>query len=69
MYVPVPMSEQAQDTSAWPLAESTMRTVIGICMASHTPVAMPKPTSSPPSRMERGAPLRRSQPNAFAPSW
>jgi len=36
--------EVAHATSAWPLALSAMRTVIGICNASHTPVAMPQPT-------------------------
>src|SRR4029077_7325861 len=46
VYVPVPMSEVAQDTSAWPLAVSTIRTAIGTCSASQTPVAMPQPTSS-----------------------
>src|SRR5258705_9051145 len=49
------MSEVAQDTSAWPLAVSPMRTVIGTCSASQTPVAMPQPTSSLPSRIKRGS--------------
>ena len=40
---------------------------IGICSASQTPVAMPQPTSSLPSRIERGSGLRLSQPNASAP--
>ena len=58
------MSEAAQEISACPLALSTMRTAAGICRASQTPVAMPQPTSSLPSRIERGygvalAPSRR----------
>jgi len=44
-----------------------MRTVIGICNASHTPVAMPQPIKSPASRIERASGLRLSQPNAAAP--
>ena len=52
------MSEVAQDTSAWPFPVSTMRTAIGICKASQTPVAMPQPTNSLPSRIERGSGLR-----------
>ena len=35
--------------------------------ASQTPVAMPKPISSWPSRIDRGSPLRRCQPIASAP--
>ena len=67
VYVPVPMSEVAQETSAWPLAVSRMRTAIGTCSASQTPVAIPQPTRSVPSRIERGSGLRLSQPNASAP--
>ena len=48
------------------LAEA-MRTAIGICNASQTPVAMPQPTRSLPSRIERGSGLRLLQPNASAP--
>ena len=66
--VPVPISEHPQAISAWPLAESTMRTVIAICIASHTALAMPHPISSLPSRIERGSALRRSQPKASAPA-
>ncbi len=61
------MSEVAHATSAWPLGVSTMRTVIGACNASQMPVAMPQPTRSLPSRIDRGAKLRLSQPNASAP--
>ena len=50
-----------------PLAVSTMRAAAGICSASQTPVAMPQPTSSLPSRIERGSALRLSQPKASAP--
>ena len=63
----MPMSEAAQDTSACPFAVSTMRAAAGICKASQTPVAMPQPTSSLPSRIERGSGLRLSQPKASAP--
>ncbi len=58
------MSENADATSAWPFAVSTMRTAVSICSASQTPVAMPQPTSSLPSRIERGSGLRLSQPKA-----
>ena len=61
------MSEVAHETSAWPLPVNTMRAAIGICSASQMPVAMPQPTSSLPSRIERGSGLRLSQPNASAP--
>src|SRR5262244_594798 len=47
------MSEVAQATSAWPLALNTTRTVIVHCNASQTPVAMPQPTRSPASRIDR----------------
>jgi hypothetical protein len=67
VWVPVPISDAADATSAWPLAVRTMRAAAGICNASQTPVAMPQPTSSLPSRIERGARLRLSQPNAAAP--
>jgi hypothetical protein len=63
----VPMSEAAQDTSACPFAVRTMRAAAGFCKASQTPVAMPQPTSSLPSRIERGSGLRLSQPNVSAP--
>jgi len=58
------MSDAAEATSACPLAVSTMRTAVGICSASHIPVAMPHPISSWPSRIERGSGLRFSQPKA-----
>src|SRR5215831_1468836 len=61
------MSEVAQATSAWPLALNTTRTAIDHCNASQTPVAMPQPTRSPASRIDRGSGLRLSQPNASAP--
>ena len=57
----------AQETSAWPLAVRTMRTAIGTCSASQTPVAMPQPTNSVPSRIERGSALRLFHPKASAP--
>ena len=44
-----------------------MRTAIGICNASQMPVAMPQPTNSLPSRIERASGMRLSQPNASAP--
>ena len=49
------MSEVAHATSAWPLALTTIRTVMAACHASQMPVAMPQPTRSPPSRIERGS--------------
>ena len=48
------MSEVAQATSAWPLTVSTMRANVFICSASHTPEAMPQPTSSLPSSPVEG---------------
>ena len=65
--VPVPISEAAQDTSACPFEPSAMRTAAGICSASQTPEAMPQPTRSLPSRMERGSELRLFHPKASAP--
>ena len=62
------MSEVALATTRLPSMFITALAVAGCCMASQTPVAMPQPTSWLPSRMERGAMLRRSQPNRSA-AW
>jgi hypothetical protein len=61
------MSAVALAISTLPLAVSTALALAGICIASQTPVAMPQPTSSLPSRIERGCGLRRDQPNFSAP--
>ena len=62
------MSEVAVATSRWPLAPSLALAVVFENIASHIPVATPQPTSSDPSRIERGAAERPCQPNAAAPS-
>ena len=62
------MSDVAVATSRWPFALSVARAEVLENMASHMPVAMPQPTSSEPSRMERGAWDRFAQPNAAAPA-
>ncbi len=62
------MSDVAVATSRWPLALSLALAEVLENIASHMPVAMPQPTSSVPSRMERGAIERCAQPNAAAPS-
>ena len=65
---PVPMSVAALDTTSLPSACSTALARANICIASHTPVAMPQPTHSVPSLRDRGSSGRWSQPNRFAPS-
>jgi hypothetical protein len=67
VYVPVPMSEVALDTVREPSTLSTARALAFCCMASHTPVATPQPISWCPSRIERGAALRRDHPKRSAP--
>ena len=48
-------------------ADLTALALAFICIASQMPVAMPQPTSSLPSRIERGCGLRLDQPNFSAP--
>jgi hypothetical protein len=62
------MSLVALATCAVPSALNVMRAAAGIWNAPQIPVAVPQPTSSRPSRIERGSILRSFQPNFSAPS-
>ena len=55
-------------TCAVPSALNVILALAGIWKAPQTPVAVPQPTSSRPSRIERGSSLRSFQPNFSAPS-
>ncbi len=66
--MPVPMSPVELPSSSLPSLVSTARTLDGIISASQMPEATPQPTSSRPSRMDRGSALRLAQPKRAAPS-
>jgi hypothetical protein len=65
--VPVPNSCVAACTTIVPSAVSRASAVAGIRFAGYVAVDIPKPTSVSPSRMDRGARVRRDQPNRSAP--
>ncbi len=67
VYVPGPISAVALAISTLPLAVITARALAFNCIASQMPLAIPQPTSSLPSRMERGSGVRLDQPNFSAP--
>jgi hypothetical protein len=62
------MSLVALVTRALLSARKVILALAGIWKAPQTPVAIPQPTSSRPSRIERGSMERRLHPNFSAPS-
>ena len=63
------MSDVAVATSSVPSACNSAVAFV-VCMeASQAPMAKPQPTSSCPSRLDRGAGVRLNQPNRSAPIW
>jgi hypothetical protein len=59
--IEIAMDELAYETGIDPVT-LRLRNFSDIIIDSHTPVAMPQPTSSRPSRIERGVGSRLSQP-------
>ncbi len=65
--MPVPMSPVELPTVRRPSGVRVAMALDCIIIDSQMPVAMPQPTSSRPSRMERGSGLRFAQPKRSAP--